>query len=74
MPELKYVSDYHVVEFEEFMILKNFSKRTIKTFIQIIGYSGDIDTPDKSWILTYINIPSPRSPPAIKLIGKSKLT
>lgn len=36
MPELKYVSDYHVVEFEEFMILKNFSKRTIKTYIQIV--------------------------------------
>lgn len=36
MPELKYVSDYHVIEFEEFMILKNFSKRTIKTYIQIV--------------------------------------
>ena len=45
MSELKYVSDYHVVEFEEFMILKNFSKRTIKTYIQIIGYSGDTDPP-----------------------------
>ena len=45
MSELKYVSDYHVVEFEEFMILKNFSKRTIKTYIQIIEYSGDTDPP-----------------------------
>lgn len=36
MSELKYVSDYHVVEFEEFMILKNFSKRTIKTYVQIV--------------------------------------
>lgn len=36
MPELKYLSDYHVVEFEEFMILKNFSKQTIKTYIQIV--------------------------------------
>ena len=33
---MKYVSDYHVVEFEEFMILKNFSKRTIKTYTQIV--------------------------------------
>ena len=66
MSELKYVSDYHVVEFEEFMILKNFSKRTIKTYIQIIEYSGDIDPPAKSWILTYINIPIPRAPPLPK--------
>lgn len=36
MSELKYVSDYHVVEFEEYMILKNFSKRTIKTYVQIV--------------------------------------
>ncbi|MBK7633153.1 MAG: hypothetical protein IPJ13_01875 [Saprospiraceae bacterium] len=36
MSELKYLSDYHVIEFEEFMILKNFSKRTITTYIQIV--------------------------------------
>lgn len=36
MSELKNLSDYHVIEFEEFMILKNFSKRTIKTYIQIV--------------------------------------
>ena len=74
MPEVKYLSDVHVYEFEKFMVLKNFSKRTIKTYIQIIGYSGDTDPPDKSWILTYINITTPRPPPDIKLIGKSKLT
>lgn len=36
MQELKYVGDRHVVEFSEFMTLKNFSKRTIKTYIQIV--------------------------------------
>ncbi len=36
MSELRYLSDYHVVEFEEFMILKNFSQRTIKTYTQIV--------------------------------------
>jgi len=33
---MKYLIDNHVVEFEEFMILKNFSKRTIKTYVQIV--------------------------------------
>ena len=28
---IKVVSDFHLVEFEEFIILKNISKRTIKS-------------------------------------------
>ena len=34
--ELQYVGDRHVIEFQEFMVLKNFSKRTIKTYTQIV--------------------------------------
>lgn len=30
------LTETHIVEFEEFMILKNFSKRTIKTYMQIV--------------------------------------
>ena len=33
---MKYLNDNYVVEFEEFIILKNFSKRTIKTYVQIV--------------------------------------
>ncbi len=51
MPELKYVSDYHVIEFEEFMILKNFSKRTIKTYIQIVRQFINW------WEKHYMNVP-----------------
>lgn len=36
MQELKHIEERHVVEFKEFMILKNFSKRTIKTYSQIV--------------------------------------
>jgi site-specific recombinase XerD len=36
MQELKYVDERHVVEFKEFMTLKNFSKRTVKTYSQIV--------------------------------------
>jgi integrase/recombinase XerD len=36
MQELMYVGERHVVEFKEYMILKNFSKRTIKTYTQIV--------------------------------------
>ena len=36
LSELKNVSELHLVEFKEFMILKNFSKRTIKTYTQMV--------------------------------------
>ena len=50
MPELKYVSAYHVEEFKDFMILKNYSENTIKTYAQIasqflIWWSNLPDTP-----------------------------
>ena len=51
MSELKYLSDYHVIEFEEFMILKNFSKRTIKTYIQIVRQFINW------WEKHYMNVP-----------------
>lgn len=35
MQELKYVAERHVVEFKEFMILKNFSKRTISGILRL---------------------------------------
>lgn len=36
LQELKCVEAKHIDEFVEFMILKNFSKRTIKTYSQIV--------------------------------------
>jgi hypothetical protein len=36
LSEMQDVTEAHMVEFEEFMILKNFSKRTIKTYMQIV--------------------------------------
>ncbi len=36
LSELANLREVHIIEFEEFMILKNFSKRTIKTYMQIV--------------------------------------
>jgi integrase/recombinase XerD len=36
LSEMEELTEAHMVEFEEFMILKNFSKRTIKTYMQIV--------------------------------------
>ena len=36
LSKTKCLSDHQVIEFEEFMILKNFSKSTIKTYVQIV--------------------------------------
>jgi integrase/recombinase XerD len=36
LSELEDLKESHIIEFEEFMILKNFSKRTIKTYMQIV--------------------------------------
>ena len=36
MQELVNLEERHLVEFTEFMTLKNFSKRTVKTYSQIV--------------------------------------
>jgi site-specific recombinase XerD len=36
LSELENLNEEHIIEFGEFMILKNFSKRTIKTYMQIV--------------------------------------